>query len=288
MLFTVFTLDQGGGHLVRRDGIKGLLVVWLTVCVAGLVEPVRVLAQEKATLEEIVVTAQRREESIREVPVSLEIFSGTELTVQGIRTLEDLSNFSPTVEIDIRVQDQDVSIRGMGTTGNNLGLEQAVPTFVDGVHFGRTSMIQSAFFDLERVEVLRGPQPVAFGQNATAGAFSIVTRKPGDTWDADVTVEAGNFGRRTVEGGVGGPVTDTFAVRIAGQYDAVDGYIRDVVTGNDFPEETATGSRLTLQWQPTDNFTATLKGEYLDRSKQGGGRVICRTPGTPDLDESAV
>jgi outer membrane receptor protein involved in Fe transport len=256
------------------------------LAVTAVLNPEEAAAQER--LEEIVVTAQRREESIKEVPISLETFGGTELTLQGFRTMEDLSNFSPTVEIDIRVQDQDVSIRGLGTTGNNLGLEQAVPIFVDGIHFGRTSMVNSAFFDLERVEVLRGPQPVAFGQNATAGAFSLVTRKPSDTWEGDATVEFGNFGRKTFEGGIGGPLSDTWAIRVAGQYDALDGYIKDIVTGSDFPEETASGGRVTLQWKPSDRFTATLKGEYLDRARQAGGRVICRTEGTPELNESAV
>ena len=151
---------------------KYLLLSSIThiLVLSAILIPGPVLSQ---ALEEIVVTAQRREQSIQEVPISLEAFSGADLARQGFRSMEDLSNFSPTVEIDVRTQDQDIAVRGMGTTGNNLGLEGAVPIFVDGVHFARTSMIMGAFLDLERVEVLRGPQPVAFGQNATAGAFRV-------------------------------------------------------------------------------------------------------------------
>lgn len=239
-------------------------------------------------LEEITVTAQRREQSIQEVPISLEAFSGATLAKEGFRAIEDLSNFSPSVEIDVRTQDQDVSIRGMGTTGNNLGLEQAVPIFVDGVHFGRTSMVMGAFLDLERVEVLRGPQPIAFGQNATAGAFSLITNKPGEEWEGETTVEYGNWGRMSVEGGVGGPITDTLGIRVAGQYDTLDGYIRDVVSGDMFPGGDETAGRVTLQWAPAENFEATLKAEYTGRDREGDGNAVCRVDGLPPLTERAV
>ncbi len=239
-------------------------------------------------LEEITVTAQRREQSIQEVPISLEAFSGATLAKEGFRAIEDLSSFSPSVEIDVRTQDQDVSIRGMGTTGNNLGLEQAVPIFVDGVHFGRTSMVMGAFLDLERVEVLRGPQPIAFGQNATAGAFSLTTKKPTAEWEGDMTAEYGNWGRMSVDGGIGGPITDTLGIRVAGQYDELDGYIRDIVTADMFPGGKETAGRVTLQWNPSENFEATLKAEYAGRAKEGDGNALCRVDGVPELSERAV
>src|SRR5688572_1608070 len=187
-------------------------------------------------LEEIVVTAQRRAQSLQEVPISLEAISGQDLLDQYYRTIDDLAEFSPSIEIDVRMQDQNVSIRGMGTTGSSLALEQSAPTFMDGVVLGRTSIIKGALMDVERIEVLRGPQPVYFGQNAVAGAFSIITRKPSETWQGDVQVEVGNFGRRTVEGGVGGPITDTLGIRVAGKYDELAGYLTDVVTDDRFPE----------------------------------------------------
>jgi len=252
--------------------------------------------QAQQVLEEITVTAQRRVQSLQEVPISLEAYSGDMLAQEGLRSMEDLANFSPSIEIDVRTMDQDVAIRGLGTTGNNLGLEQAAPIFVDGVHYGRTSMIQGAFLDLEQIEVLRGPQPIYFGQNATAGAFSLTTRKPGPEWEGDLNVEYGSFGRVGVEGGVGGPITDTLGIRIAGQYDKSDGYINDIVTGGTFPKIKESGARITLQWKPIEDFEMTFKADVSQRRKGGDGMAVCVTAdsaiaggiGPPDLVEEAV
>jgi len=240
-----------------------------------LLTPLTIHAQ---VLEEIVVSAQRRDQSIQEVPISLEAYTGDVLNKQGFRTMEDLSSFSPSVEIDVRTQDQDIAVRGMGTTGNNLGLEGAVPIFVDGVHFSRTSMIMGAFLDLERIEVLRGPQPVAFGQNATAGAFSLTTKKPTAEWEGDLTAEYGNWERASIEGGVGGPLSDTWGIRLAGQFDKTGGYITDVISGDKFPNGKEVASRMTLQWTPTDNLMATFKAEYAQRRSEAEGIAVCRTP----------
>jgi outer membrane receptor protein involved in Fe transport len=249
---------------------------------SGALLPYLVQAQ---ALEEIVVTAQRREQSLQEVPISLEAYTGDILNKQGFRTMEDLSNFSPSVEIDVRTQDQDIAVRGMGTIGNNLGLEGAVPIFVDGVHFSRTSMIMGAFLDLERVEVLRGPQPIAFGQNATAGAFSLTTKKPTAQWEGDITAEYGNFERFSLEGGVGGPISDTWGIRIAGQYDRTGGYITDVITGDKFPSGEETAGRLTLAWTPMDNLTAMFKAGIAIRRNEAEGNSVCRTKGWEELTE---
>jgi outer membrane receptor protein involved in Fe transport len=251
----------------------------LNIVISSIVAPIFLLplTAHAQQLEEIVVTAQRREQSIQEVPISLEAFSGDQLNAQGFRSIEDISNFSPSVEIDVRVQDQDISIRGVGTAGNNLGLEQAVPIFVDGVHFGRTSMVTSAFLDLERVEVLRGPQPIAFGQNATAGAFSLVTKRPGAEWEGDLTAEYGNWGRASVEAGVGGPINDTWGIRVAGQYDRQTGFVKDIITGGAFPFSKDVAGRVTLTWNPTENFDATAKMGYYVRDRQGDGNSVCRT-----------
>lgn len=235
-----------------------------------------------AVLEEVVVTAQRREQLMQDVPVSLEAFSGEELHKQGLRTMDDLADLSPSVEIDIRTQDQDISIRGIGTTGNNLTLEQAAPTFVDGVHFGRTSMIQSAFLDLDRVEVLRGPQPVYFGQNATAGAFSLTTRKPTPTWEGDLHGEAGNFGRYTLEGGIGGPINETLGIRVAGKWDTVDGFMEDIVSGDPFPARTDKAGRMILEWAPTSDFNATFQISGASVEAGADGSAYCLTGGEPE------
>jgi outer membrane receptor protein involved in Fe transport len=245
-----------------------------TVIAAAAIQSGPVLAQQ---LEEIIVTAQRREQSLQEVPISLEAISGVELREQGMRSLDDLANMMPTVEIDYGLQEQDVSIRGYGTETSNLTSDLAAPTFVDGIHFSRGAMIRNAFLDVERVEVLRGPQPVYFGQNATVGAFSITSRRPGPEWQGDLTGEVGNFGRLSLEGGVGGPISDTFGIRVAGKWDQTDGYMTDVVKRTKFPDQRDVAGRVILQWAPTDNFEGAFKFGVSDSDAGVNHGAVCLT-----------
>ena len=145
-----------------------------------------------------------------------------------------------------------------------------------------------AFLDLERIEVLRGPQPLAFGQNATAGAFSLTTKKPTSEWEGDITSEYGNWGRFSLEGGVGGPITDTLGIRVAGQYDKTDGYLKDIITSDKFPAGEETAARITLAWNPMENLQATFKAEWAQRRNQAEGISVCRTEGLVEQTERAV
>jgi outer membrane receptor for ferrienterochelin and colicin len=122
-------------------------------------------------LEEIIVTAQRRVQSLQEVPISITTVSLAEILKQGFREMEDIESFVPSVEIESNLHDTSITIRGMGNDVANMSVEQSAPMFVDGVTFGRGSMIDIAFLDVERIEVLAGPQPIAFGQNAVAGCL---------------------------------------------------------------------------------------------------------------------
>lgn len=233
-------------------------------------------AMAQGSLEEIVVTAQRRQQSIQEVPISLEAISGAELQKQGFRVIEDLASFSPSVEVAESLHTQSLTVRGMGNNTANMSIEQSAPIFVDGIQFGRPSMTKGAFMDLERVEVLRGPQPIYFGQNATAGAISLVSRKPTPEWEGDINTEMGNFGRLSFAGGVGGPITNTLGVRLAGQWDRTKGHIRDIYDGQMYPHRLDMGGRVTLAWSPSENFNAMFKAEYAKRNSGGDPYVFCR------------
>ena len=262
--------------------------ITFTICsfIILILSPIQNLQAQQ--LEEIMVTAQRREQSLQEVPVSVDVYLGAQLMEQGFNTLEDLSSFSPSVELEMDVIRMSVSVRGIGSNGPNLGLEQSAATFVDGVHFGRGSMSNGAYMDLERIEVLRGPQPVHFGQNATAGAFSLTTKKPTAEWQGDVTGEVGNLGRKKVEGGIGGPITDTFGIRVAGKIGRYTGHLTDVVSGAKFPHRDDDAARITLQWAPTDAFTASFSAAFQEVNTGGDAKVFCRSLGDPDLDEFAT
>ena len=227
--------------------------------------PINVTAQ---VLEEIVVTAQRRVQSLQEVPISIETFSGDQLAEEGFRTMEDLSYFSPSIYIQGGIQEQRIAVRGFGTIGNSLTLEQAVPIFVDNIHYGRQSQIQTAFMDVERIEVLKGPQPVFFGQNATAGAFNIQSKRPTASWEGDVNTSYGSNSSYELSFGAGGPINDTWGIRVAGIREESAGFLKDVVTGNKYPAFDHLGGRVTLQWTPNDNFQTTAS---MFRSKLRNG-----------------
>lgn len=273
------------------------------VAVVALLQPATGVAQEDGLmLEEIIVTAQRREQSLQEVPISIEVFSGNEIRRQGFRDMDELANFSTTVLIEPRVQDQDISIRGFGTTGNALTLDQAVPTFVDGVHFGRSSQIKLAFLDVQSVEVLKGPQPVYFGQNATAGAFNIRSRRPTDTWEGYINAEVASFKTNEVSFGIGGPLNDQWGIRVAGAHETTEGYLDYVVTGQPYGAFEHTGGRVMLQYQPRDRLQITGKVESSRIRKDSETISLCRTggplifgrggplddPGDPPGDERSV
>ncbi|MDX1499571.1 MAG: TonB-dependent receptor [Woeseiaceae bacterium] len=238
-------------------------IACLSTAAAAFVLPATALGQE-GVLDEITVTAQRREQSLQDVPISIQTFSGDQMDRQGFVTLNELSAFSPGLVIKDFSEEQGLILRGAGTQSKNLGVEQGVPTFVDGVHFGRGSQVKSAYMDIERIEVLKGPQPVFFGQNAAAGALNITTRKPTAEWEGDVSGEYGSFGRGIFEVAAGGPITDSLGVRVAAKHYRLEGFMKDFRTGKDFPERETNAGRVTLQWTPNERFTATLKGEYAD------------------------
>ncbi|MEE8528355.1 MAG: TonB-dependent receptor [Gammaproteobacteria bacterium] len=242
-------------------------------------DPTLAQEQDGLVVEEIIVRAQRREQAMQDVPVAIEFFSGIKIRREGFRDLDALANFSPTVLILPRVQDQDISIRGFGTTGNALTLDQAAPTFVDGIHFGRSSMSRLAFMDLESVEVLKGPQPVFFGQNAIAGAFNIHSRRPTAVWEGNLDIEFANDNKQALDFGVGGPLNDTWGIRVAGKYDTTDGYLTDVVTQNKLGAFENIGGRVILQWTPTDAFQATAKIAASQIRADSETSYACRTAG---------
>lgn len=241
-------------------------------------------------LEEIVVTAQRRTQTLQEVPISLEYFSGTEILDQGYRDVAMLANYSPGIIIE-KNQSQggaNAYIRGFGSSGLNLTIVQAAPTFVDQINQSRISMAMLAYMDVDRVEILKGPQPIFFGQNATAGAFSITSKKPTPEWEGYVNAEIGTFGglvnfkslgNQKIEAAVGGPISDTVGIRVAGKYEASDGHMIDIVSRGAQGYYQTYGGRVIMDWRPTDNFTAQTKFEMGYLSQVPEAQHVCRIEG---------
>ena len=215
-----------------------------------------------AALDEIVVTAQKREQRLQDVPISVVVATGESLSKQNVKGLGDLSAQIPNIYVARGTITDTLYIRGAGS-GNNIGFEQSVATFVDGVYHGRSRYSRGTFVDLERLEVLRGPQSTYFGNNAIAGAFSVTTRKPGDEWEVDALGSYESEAREFVtEVAAGGPLTETLGLRVVGSYSDMDGWIQNLSTGERNPEGTNKFGRATLVWDAPQDWRVTLRGEY--------------------------
>jgi len=263
--------------------IGGVVAVVLTMPLAI---PVKVQAQD--VLDEITVTAQRREQSLQDVPIAIDVISVDVLQKEGFNNLEELSAFTPGVFVNEGGdQGSDTFIRGFGTVGRNWANDSATPMFLDNVNLGQASMGAIAFMDAQRVEILKGPQPIHFGLNATGGALSIVSARPTDVWDGYVNAEVGmsgdwtnykRFGNHKIEAAVGGPITDTLSFRAAGRYSSQDGHLRDAVTGYPMGYRNFLGARLSVNWQPTANLSVFSKLEMAQQRWSSTERV-CRRDG---------
>jgi iron complex outermembrane recepter protein len=219
-------------------------------------------------LVEIVVTAQRRSENLQNVPISAVVVGGVRLAEQNLIDLQSLSQTMPSLHVSAAGATSDMYIRGIGS-GTQQAFDQSVGTFIDDIYHGRARSSVNNFFDLERIEILKGPQSTFFGNNAIAGALNIVTNKPTEAFEASARALYGMFGQYTFEGAVGGPINDVLSVRVAGMIDGGDGWIKNINTSDYEPGEYNDGARITLALKPSQDFDATLKVE-ASRNRQRG------------------
>ncbi len=226
----------------------------------GLAQPV--LSQG---LEEVVVTATKRAESLQDVPISMIAMSGDSIKDMGVTRGEDFAVDIPAVAITQSPIGNFVFIRGVGTPGVNQGIEQSVSIFHDGIYMGRSQLARAPFMDLERVEVLRGPQSVLFGKNTIGGAIHVVTAKPTQELEGMISGLYGwEDGEQEITAVLSGPITDTLSGRIAYRDYGLDGYLENVLTGDDGPERDDETLRVQLAWDATDTLLVTAKWEQSD------------------------
>jgi outer membrane receptor protein involved in Fe transport len=229
-------------------------------------------APSPSGVEEIIITSTKREANIQDVPIAVSAFSADELTNRGIDEVEDLAAVSPSIQIQTSNSASNggtLRIRGMGTTGNNPGLEAAVGTFVDGVYRARSGQAFSDLMDIERIEVLRGPQGTLFGKNTSAGAVSIITKKPTlDEAEGFAQVELGNYSHKRVALSHSAAIIDgVLGYRISGSWSDRDGFYEDAHSGDAWGDRDRYVVRGQLLWAPQDNFELRLIGDYGQRDE---------------------
>jgi len=220
-----------------------------------------VQAQDMA-LEEIVVTSQKRAQSLQDVPVAVSVVTGDKMEKYGIQTFEDLTVSIPNVHVGENTIGDGIFIRGIGS-GVNQGFEQSVGIFMDDVYYGRGRITRAMMFDLDRVEVLKGPQGILFGKNTIGGALNISSRGASSELEGYVDGRY-EFSDDEIEvsAAVSGPLSDKFRVRVAARYLDMGGYIKNVVRDKNEPSREEVATRVTAEWDVSDDLQAIAKFQY--------------------------
>ena len=218
------------------------------------------MAQDTVALEEIVVTASKREQTLNDIPVAVSVTSAETLEKAHITDILDLHTAVPslrTSQLQTSTQTNFI-IRGFGNGANNPGIESSVGVFIDGVYRSRSASQIGDLVDVERIEVLRGPQSTLFGQNASVGVISVITKKPSFTPTGMVEVGFGEYNSQMVRAGYSGPISDRFAFSLSGNYNKRDGYFKNLTSGHDINDRDRWDARGQLLFNATDDLTFRL------------------------------
>ena len=241
------------------------------------------LPAQAQLLEEIVVTAQKREQSIQDVPISITAVTGEMLENNGINGFQALGERTPNLKVQVADGGPAnlIGMRGI-TSGFNRGFEQSVGIVVDGVYNARGEFFRTGLFDIERVEVLRGPQGTLFGKNATAGLINIVTAGPSDEFDASVKTRFGTDDLIGVTAAVSGPLTDRFRGRLAIQHFEQDAYMTNTGGGPDGGAVDSNNIRLKLEADATESLTLAFTYERMEKNVDGSSQQLLLIDSNPN------
>lgn len=224
-------------------------------------------ASGQANLGEIVVTAQRKTESLQKAPIAVAVVGGDTIASAGVISPAQLSTLVPALQVSSgNGSYSNFYVRGVGNFTGNALVESAVAFNYDGVYVARPSSTTGFFYDLERVEVLKGPQGTLYGRNATGGAINVLPKRPTSDWGGYANISFGNYDMVSLEGGVNAPLGDGAAVRLSGVYNTRDGFMKD---GTD--NESSYGGRFQLKLDPMPDLTVVVAADYFHQGGKGAG-----------------
>ena len=237
-------------------------------------------------IEEIIVTAQLRSQSLQDVPIALQVVDRALIEDVAAENMGDLNGFVPGLVVsgDSPTQPR-YQIRGIQTGDFGVGTDPAVGVYVDGIYAARSGASMLAFNDIERIEVLKGPQGTLFGRNSAAGAISIVTTQPSHEFDSLLRVRFGEFGKQYYEGMINTPIGEHFALRANGVFNKSDGWMKDAATGADLNPEKNWAGRVALRWDLSDATNVTLSWDHddLDQLARPAIGVVAVAPGQTQM-----
>ncbi len=239
----------------------------LGIVAAALVSPVVAQNEPTSFLEEITVTASKRQTTLQDTPIAVSVVSGEDLKQSQIQDIKDLQFLVPSLRVT-QLQsagNTNFVIRGFGNGANNAGIEPSVGVFIDGVYRSRTASALSDLPNLERIEVLRGPQSTLFGKNASAGVINVITAKPSlDETTGSASLTIGDYNQVIVKADVNGPLSDTVGFSLSGSYNQRDGYYDNLAGGVPLGEQNRYGVRGQLLFVPSDTLEVRIIADYDD------------------------
>ena len=228
-------------------------------------------------LDEITVTATKREQNLQSVSLSITAVTGELLQERGVETLDQVTQYTPNVLIaGVDGPAKYVSIRGLGS-GNNRGFETSVGLFLDGVYLGREVFLFDSYIDIGRIEAIKGPQGALFGKNTIAGAISVVTARPTSEFSGELAGTVGENSKKAFSAVVSGPLASNLDARLSAEYFDRGGYVEDTVTGSSDGSRRVASVRAKFDWRASDALRFQLTGQYSDLENHGTGRQLAQS-----------
>ena len=275
----MFTVNSTKG---RARGLKAMLCLGAGITALSTVAAPAIAQEEtqdeSRTLQTVTITATKREQTLQDVPIAVSVVDDTTIERAVIVDLNDLQSIVPSLSVGQLQSSANTNfvIRGFGNGANNAGIEPSVGVFIDGVYRSRSGSQISDLPNIERVEVLRGPQSTLFGKNASAGVISVVTKKPQYEFGGVVDATVSNYNGYRLNGYVTGPITENLAGAIGATYNKRDGYVEDLGAGPDQNERNRYGIRGDLLFEPNENMSFRLMADYdtIDEVCCAAGNVI--------------
>lgn len=239
-------------------------------------------SENSGTLDEIVVTAQKRAQNVQDIAATVTAFTPEMLEKSGLDDAVSLQLKTPGLVVSTNGSYGQPYIRGVGSDIINPGTDAPIAVFLDGAYQPRPTAALTEFLDVERVEVLKGPQGTLYGRNATGGAINIVSHDPEQSFGADTALVYGNREQMKFQGALNAPLTDNAAVRVSGFYTEHDGLTRNLLDGNRLDDEKLWGVRGMLKIDPSETFSVVLLAEYTrERDSRNLAEKVVDSPDLP-------
>ncbi len=241
-----------------------------------------------AVLEEIIVTAEKRTQNTQDVPLAVTTISGDKLSAAGITSLGDVALKTPNLTFtEFNIGEPQLFLRGVGSTADSAGADPTVSLFIDEVYIGRSGSGSADIYDLDRIEILRGPQGTLYGRNVTGGAISMYTRKPTDEFSGKASVTMGNYGLKMIRGAVNGAINDSVNGKLTFSSRSTSGYAENINNGQELDDVDNLSIRGQLLFNPSDATEVLLSSDYSKDKPNGECRDLTKldrdtNKGTPE------